>query len=58
LPSPRIRLPSEKFRLKSIGVPPPHNAATGFGTYAGTIIQKAASSVESNGIMNDPALIM
>jgi hypothetical protein len=38
----------------STGVPPPHSAATGFGKYAGSIIQIAAS----NGIMNNSILIM
>ncbi len=37
-----------------MGVPPPKSAATGFGRYAGSIIQIA----DSNGIMNNSILIM
>jgi hypothetical protein len=43
-----------KFFPKSIGMPPPESAATGFGRYAGSIIQIA----ESNDRINKSILIM
>jgi hypothetical protein len=53
-PSPRIRRPSLKFLQKSTGTPPPHSAATGFGIYAGSMIQRA----DNNDIMKNSILII